>query len=54
MLGVGLLLAIDLIILVIYILVEGVKGNLGARQVSHRENSRTMEGVSTNLRTMHK
>ena len=46
LLGVGLLVAIDLTILVIYTLVEGVKGRLGAEQVENRENPMSMDGVS--------
>lgn len=46
-LGVALLVCVDLIILVTYFVVEGVRGNLGAQQVSYRERPRKVEGVST-------
>ncbi len=45
-LGVASLVAIDLTIIITYILVEGIRGNLGARQVTHRERPSTTEGVS--------
>ncbi len=36
-LGVACLVAIDLIILITYTLVEGIRGSIDAQQVSHRE-----------------
>ena len=46
MLGVAVLVAIDLIILVVYTLVEGIRGNLVAKKVTHRQMPTTVEGVS--------
>lgn len=43
MLGVASLVAVDLIVLVTYTLVEGVQGNV--LQVPHREQPRIVEGV---------
>ena len=47
MLGVAALVAIDLTILVIYALVEGVRGNLVALEVPHKERPKNIEGVCT-------
>ena len=49
MLGVASLVTIDLVILVTFTLVEGIKGNLAAKLVSHREMPTKTEGVSTNF-----
>ena len=48
MLGVAFLVGIDLIILITYCIVEGVKNELVAKRVSHKERpvTLTMEGVS--------
>ena len=43
--GVGLLVAIDLVILITYTTVEGIKDNLGTIEVPHAENSEAVEGV---------
>ena len=48
-LGVALLVAVDLTILIIYIVVEEVRGNLVAMQVSNREMSSTTEGVRVRM-----
>ena len=40
-----LLVIIDLIILITYTAVEGVRGNLSAQRVPNRENSRDVSGV---------
>ncbi len=45
-LGVASMVAIDLIILVTYTLVEGIMGKLDARRVAHSENPRIVAGVS--------
>ena len=45
-LGVASMVAIDLIMLTTYMIVEGVKGNLSATQVTHKEVPTTVEGVS--------
>ena len=45
-LGVGLLVVIDMTIIVTYLLVEGIRGDLGAKKVPHRERPSTTEGVS--------
>ena len=45
-LGVASLVAIDLVILVTYTLVEGIRGNLVAIQVAHGERETSVEGVS--------
>lgn len=45
-LGVGFLVLIDLIILVIYTLVEGLRGNLGATRIANEENPEETSGVS--------
>ena len=45
MLGVAALVAIDLTILVIYTLVEGVRGNLVAQRVPHKAKPTEIEGV---------
>lgn len=45
-LGVAALVAMDLIILVTYTLVEGIKGNLGSQEVTHRGNPVLVQGVS--------
>jgi len=47
MLGVASLVAIDVTILVLYTLVEGIQGDLVARQVAHKENPMEVTGVST-------
>ena len=44
--GVALLLAIDLTVLIIYMVVEDARDNLKARQVPFRENEEDSEGVS--------
>ena len=44
--SVGALVAIDLSILVTYTLVEGIRGNLVAVEVAHRENPQSVQGVS--------
>ena len=41
--GVGFLVAVDMTIVVAYLVVEGVRGNLGARLVPFREEK---QGVS--------
>lgn len=43
--GVALLVTIDLIILITFTTVEGIRGNLVTSEVPHAENSETMEGV---------
>ena len=45
-LGVASLITIDLIILVTYILVVGIRGNLAAQRVIHKEEPMRVEGVS--------
>lgn len=45
-LGVAALVAVDITILVTYTLVEGIRGNLVAQKVSHKEIPTTVEGVS--------
>ena len=45
-LGVLTLVSMDVIILLVYAIVEGVQGNLTAVLVSNRENPRDIEGVS--------
>ena len=49
MLGVASLVAVDLVILVMYTLVEGIRGKLIAQQVSNRENPMRIEGVRGSL-----
>ena len=44
-LGVLVLVLIDVIILLVYTIVEGVQGNLTAIRVGNRENARIVEGV---------
>ncbi len=46
LLGVGAMVAIDLLILVIYTAVEGSRGNLDANRVPHLERRMTSRGVS--------
>lgn len=41
------LVGVDLIILIVYTLVEGVRGNLVAIEVPHKEKPMKIEGVST-------
>lgn len=48
MLSVGALVAFDLTILVTYTLVEGIRGNLIAVEVAHREKPQSVEGVIFN------
>ena len=48
-LGVALLVAIDVIILVVYTIVEGIGGNLAAHQAVHMEKPIKTEGVSDRL-----
>ena len=50
MLMVASLVAIDLVILVIYTLVEGLTGGLVAKRVTHRENPTIVEGVRISYR----
>ncbi len=45
--GVGLLVLIDVIILVVYSLVEGVRGNLMAMRIPHIEHPEETSGVSS-------
>ena len=47
-LGVAVLLMVllDIIILLVYMAVEGTRGNLAVTQVSNRENPDDMQGVS--------
>jgi hypothetical protein len=45
-LGVGALVAIDLTILTVYYLVEGIRGNLVALEVPHKEKPTKVDGVS--------
>lgn len=52
-LGVAVLVVIDVIILSVYNLVEGVRDNLGATRVQHRENPEDLVGVSCNY-SLHK
>ena len=44
-LGVLMLVLVDLIILLVYTIMEGVQGNLTATRVPNRENPRVVEGV---------
>ena len=44
-LGVAVLVAVDVIILAVYNMVEGVRGNLGATRVFDRENPEDRTGV---------
>ena len=44
-LGVILLVLVDVIILLVYTIVEGVQGNLAAIRVPNRENLMNVEGV---------
>ena len=44
-LGVGVLIAIDLTILTMYIMGEGIRGTLDAKLVPHTERTSTTEGV---------
>ena len=44
--GVALLVAVDLIILIIYTIVQGVRGQLGSELVKNRENAMYLMGVS--------
>ena len=46
MMGVAFLVAIDLIILITYSMVEGIRGNLVALKVTDSENPVDIEGVS--------
>ncbi len=43
---VALLVAIDLTIIIIFTLYEGIQGSLGAELVTHKEKPTTTEGVS--------
>ena len=45
-LGVAMLVAVDLTILVTYTLVEGIRGNLVAQEVVHKEKPVNIEEVS--------
>ena len=45
-LGVLVLVMVDVLILLVYTTVEGVRGNLIAIRVPNRENLRNVEGVS--------
>ena len=45
--SVASLVAIDLVILVTYTLVEGIMGNLAVQQVSNKEQPMKTEGVRT-------
>ena len=45
MLGVALMVCTDLIIIIIYLAVEGGRGNLLAEKTSHRDNPIELEGV---------
>ncbi len=45
-LGVGVLVAIDVVILLVYDVLEGTKGNLEAKRFQNRENQQDLEGVS--------
>ena len=47
MMGVATLVAIDLTILVVYTLVEGIRGKLVITEVPHKEQPQIIEGVST-------
>ena len=44
--GVILLVMFDLTIIITYMIVEGVKNNLGPRRVPFRENEKNIDGVS--------
>ena len=46
-LGVAALLVVDLTILVMYTIVEGVRGNLVVQRVVSRENPMDISGVSS-------
>ena len=48
MLGVASLVAVDLLILITYTLVEGIRGNLQAKKVTSSEMPITTEGVRNN------
>ncbi len=41
------LVMVDLVILVVYTVVEGARGNLEAERIKNRENSQDVEGVSS-------
>ncbi len=45
LLGVGAMVAIDLLILVIYTIVEGSRGKLVVQLIPNRENPTIVEGV---------
>lgn len=45
-LGVVALVAVDIVILITYILVEGIRGSLTTKRVVHKEKPTTVEGVS--------
>ena len=46
-----MLVVVDLVILVVYTMVEGIKGNLGAEKVENRENPIDTKGVSRSMCT---
>lgn len=45
-LGVGVLVAIDVAILFLYDIIEGLRGNLEAQWFPNRENPQDLQGVS--------
>ena len=45
MLAIASLVAIDMIIIIFYILAEGIRNNLTAKLVTHRENPSDVETV---------
>ena len=46
-----LLVVVDLVILVVYTMVEGIRGNLGAERIENRENPMDTKGVSRSMWT---
>ena len=43
------LVVVDLVILVVYTMVEGIRGNLGAEKIKNRENPMDTKGVSRSV-----
>ena len=49
MLGVGFLMAVDVIIIAVYMVVQGLMGSLEARLANYEENPEDVEGVRTRV-----
>ena len=49
-----MLVAVDVVILVMYTLVEGIRGNLYAKRIENTENLSEVKGVSTIVLTIYR